>query len=234
MIFQKSHSSPSFHKKTTERKSTCGKHNIMQNLLRCRAINKYDPTDPDVKKAEAYFEKSLQLDPHNNGAIYDMGLMYQGMRQPEKALKLFERLISGETSCTSLFLVNALEFSGLCYLELSQENRWPVKEREHFIICAEDMLMNSLRLCRAAVAHFPEVCANPSILWRSYSTMMNLLRKSSEDGTAQHFQKMAKLHELVGKYMEAVNVYQEELKLENISDTERVKAVSGLVCNFKR
>lgn len=47
----------------------------------------------DLPQAQGQLQYALQLDPHNNRALIEMGLVYEGLERPERALVLYERAL---------------------------------------------------------------------------------------------------------------------------------------------
>nr|KAG5691319.1 hypothetical protein BaRGS_014018 [Batillaria attramentaria] len=219
---QGSHRNHGFH--------TTSKTSVLRCLLRCSYdFNRYDEADSLVQKAVNHFKRALEIDPCNKGLIYDVGRLYQGMNKPEKAVTFFERIANGDLGSFPLELVNAYEQAGLCWLKLSEQPEISDEDQKRGVSRAEDMFMNSLRECRRAVAHMPRISSNRGHLWSSYSEMLGILQKSS--GGMGALKKAATVHELVGKYIEAVKVYQDVLQLAHTTD-DRKNAILGMVRNY--
>nr|KAG5691321.1 hypothetical protein BaRGS_014020 [Batillaria attramentaria] len=75
---------------------TSSRDNPLRKLLKSAAeiYDHYDPEDPDVKQAEFFYIRALECDPYNHGAVYDTGLLYQGMDKPEMALGYFQQTVA--------------------------------------------------------------------------------------------------------------------------------------------
>ncbi|MBL8796498.1 MAG: tetratricopeptide repeat protein [Planctomycetia bacterium] len=46
----------------------------------------------DLPRAQARLQQALEMDPHNQRALIEMGLLYEAMQRPERALVLYERV----------------------------------------------------------------------------------------------------------------------------------------------
>ena len=46
----------------------------------------------DLPKAQGRLQQALELEPHNVRALTEMGLVYEAMKRPDRALTLYERL----------------------------------------------------------------------------------------------------------------------------------------------
>ncbi|KAK7112192.1 hypothetical protein V1264_011681 [Littorina saxatilis] len=198
----------------------------VSNLLQCKhRCYFYNISDPRIQTAEIFYLKGIELNPRNYGLLYDIGRMYESLRDPRKALEFYERIFVERKSANALNVVNAYERSGWCYLNMS-ELLQDVQERQHLKGKAEDMFMSSLVECRQAVTHLPHISANRASLWTSYASLLDILRHSEGDSR----QKEADVHELVGKHLEAIEVYQEVLTLAN-TDQGRTEALCGTISN---
>jgi tetratricopeptide (TPR) repeat protein len=50
----------------------------------------------DLPKAQGRLQQALDLEPHNVRALTEMGLVYEAMQRPDRALTLYERALEGD------------------------------------------------------------------------------------------------------------------------------------------
>ncbi|XP_076459383.1 uncharacterized protein LOC143292731 [Babylonia areolata] len=188
----------------------------------------YDAEDQRIKAAEYFYCKGCKINPKNGNLLFDTGTLYEGMRDLKKALEFYHRVIEQQYSFSRINLVNAYERSGLCFWKQSETCEEEV-ERLKLKARAEDMFMRSLVECRRAVAHLPQVSPNRATLWESYPRVLEILHQSEQD--LGGLKKEAEVHEMVGKHLEAIEVYQEVMRLAR-TDTDRFQALLGTVKNY--
>ena len=203
----------------------------MRGVLKLRNYS-YDKSDRRIQTAEYFYLKANRFNPRNQAVLYAIGRLYQGMQKPEEALKFFKQIISDKdrNTCDAIHLVNAYERSGLCLQQMSESCTGA--EKVSLLTRAEDMFMSSLLECRQAVAHLPKISSNRADLWESYPKLLNILRQLDHERINQ-LQKEAEVHEVVGKHLEAIQVYQEVMTLANTSQ-DRTAALCGSLNNHLR
>lgn len=203
----------------------------MKRVLKLRNYS-YDISDHRIETAKYFYEKAIRFNIRNQAALYETGRLYEGMQKPEEALKLFKQIISDKdrTTGNAIQLVNAYEQSGLCLLQMSES--CTDSEKDRLTTRAKDMFMSCLLECRQAVAHLPKISSNRADLWESYPKLLNILRQSDHERVDQ-LQKEAQVHEMVGKHLEAIHVYQEVMALAKTSQ-DRTAALCRSLSNYLR
>ena len=192
----------------------------------------FDASDRRVQTAEEWYLQGLQINPGNNGLRYDTGLFYEGLQKLDKALEHYQFIISCKVHkgrVNAIHLVDAYERSGLCLIEMNEQCQ-DAGKKEKLKEEAEDMFMSSLLECRQAVAHLPQISRQRASLWQSYPALLELLHRSQQ-ADSRHLQKEARVHEVVGKHLEAVKVYQEAMELA-MNDRDRTSALCGTVSSY--
>lgn len=204
---------------------------VLRGVLKLRNYS-YNISDPRIQTAIFFYLKANRFNPRNQAVLYEIGRLYEGIQKPEEALKFFEQIIidKDRTSGNAIQLVNAYEQSGLCLLQMSES--CTDAEKDRLMTRAKDMFMSSLLKCRQAVAHLPKISSNRADLWESYPKLLNILRQSDHERIDQ-LQKEAEVHEVVGKHLEAIQVYQEVMTLANTSQ-DRTAALCGSLNNHLR
>src|SRR5438034_732907 len=48
----------------------------------------------DLPQAQAVLQEALELDPHDPRALTELGLVYEAMQRPERAVVLYERVLA--------------------------------------------------------------------------------------------------------------------------------------------
>lgn len=205
-------------------------HGSLQCMLKINRQDVYfDAEDSLIQAAQAFYLEGLGCDSRNFSLLYDTGAFYEGMRQPAKALKSYEGIISGKGLASPLSVVNAYMRAGLCLMELSEQCRGS-SEGAKMVKRAQDMFLSSLVECRQAVAQLPQLRDKRASLWDSYAQLLSTLQKSESYSSRD---KEAAVHELVGNYLAAIEVHKEALNLA-ITEEGRTKALHGTISNYLR
>jgi len=50
----------------------------------------------DLPKAQGRLQQALDIEPHNVRAVTEMGLVYEAMKRPDRALTLYERALESD------------------------------------------------------------------------------------------------------------------------------------------
>ena len=201
-------------------------------MLKLQSVS-YDISDHRIQVAEYFYHQAFKFDSRNQAVLYEMGKLYEGMNNRDKALEFYQQIISDKNRMASntIQLVNAYERCGLCLVSLS-EACVDAQQKKKLMSRAEDMFMSSLLECRKAVAHLPKLSSNRAVMWESYPKLLNILHQSGHADTHQLL-KEAEAHEVVGKHLEAIKVYQEMMTLAR-TETDRTGALCGSLSNHLR
>lgn len=200
----------------------------VKHLLKVRQPFPLDEFDLRVQTGLQFYMEAERLNQQNFTLLYDMGILYEGIKQINNAIKQYQKIILGRHSGNLILVVNALERCGLAFLELSEASS-DTDEKEKLKKQAEDMFMKSLVLCRQAVAHLPKVDASRAKLWTSYTKLLDII--SQTEGNVRKLRKEAEVHELVGRYLAAIEVFQKVLELA-CTDNDRTEAIIGCLKNY--
>jgi tetratricopeptide (TPR) repeat protein len=67
----------------------------------------------DLPRAQARLQQALELDPHDPRALIELGLVYEAMNRPDRALVLYERVLQHEPHQAEVVKrINALQAHG--------------------------------------------------------------------------------------------------------------------------
>nr|KAG5691318.1 hypothetical protein BaRGS_014017 [Batillaria attramentaria] len=190
------------------------------------ATDWYDPDDKHIQMAEEYFREARKVNPYNSGVLFDAGRMYQGMNKHRQALDHFQKVVSNKER--PMYLANAYEQSGICLLAMSEQSDITPEKRSELVEQAGDMFTSSMRECKRALRDMPGVSAHRAELWDSYPKLIEILKKSGENTGVAGLQQMARVHEEVGMYLEAIKAHQGILDL-SAEPQERKEALLGLM-----
>jgi Flp pilus assembly protein TadD len=70
----------------------------------------------DLPRAQSRLQQALQLDPHNGLALTELGLVYEELRRPDRALSLYERSLDANPNQPDVVRrVNRLRSAGTPY-----------------------------------------------------------------------------------------------------------------------
>jgi tetratricopeptide (TPR) repeat protein len=70
----------------------------------------------DLPRAQARLQQAVQIDPANAWALTELGLVYESLRRPERALALYERSLDQDPDQSALVdRVNRLRAQGVSY-----------------------------------------------------------------------------------------------------------------------
>jgi tetratricopeptide (TPR) repeat protein len=235
LMFQKSRSFPPAaasapQMRMSENKPCFRNKPTIKQILKAGKPYILDGRDPRVETALIFFRKAEKLDPYNLSLLYNRGLFCEGQQELDDAIRFYQRIIHLRESQNTVFVVNAYERCGLVFLRQREEcedegDKVKLKQR------AEDMFMRSLVTCRKAVAHMPALNSQRASLWESYAKLLSLLRPS--EGEAKKLRKEGEIHEIVGKYLEAVEVYQKVMEMAS-EQPDRTGAIIGCLRNYCR
>jgi len=56
----------------------------------------------DLPRAQARLQQALELDPHNERALVELGILYETMERPERAVALYERVLADNPRQTAV------------------------------------------------------------------------------------------------------------------------------------
>src|SRR5207245_10871254 len=62
----------------------------------------------DLPRAQARLQQALELDPHNERALVELGILYETMERPERAVALYERVLADNPRQTEVKRRHAL------------------------------------------------------------------------------------------------------------------------------